>query len=191
MNFIRVFLILIFLTGCVSEIRESESTLIKTLKGINGEPVVPRDANRIYLHPIINNPQWIGLSERLIIKIRESLNMDGRLVINQNEKNSDLRLDISIVRYFVQNIQYGEMRRPVKKRLRIVLSVRLFDLNRGKMIFYESGIQAFKIYSDIIPPIVTKSQVLEQVIEELSGRITSKTITGWYTDRMTLIERGK
>ena len=75
--------------------------------------------------------------------------------------------------------------------MRIITTVQLIDTKRKGTIFFEKGIQSFKIFSDVIPPIETEEYILKIIIDDLAKRIFSKTITGWYTDRMTDIEKGK
>ena len=98
---------------------------------------------------------------------------------------------LSDISYNIQALEYGNLGTPVKKRMRIITTVQLIDTKRKGTIFYEKGIQSFKIFSDVIPPIETEEYILKIIIDDLAKRIFSKTITGWYTDRMTDIEKGK
>lgn len=188
-------LILIFilgtLIGCVSDDNVKDSTISKVIDSINGEPVVPRDANRIIV-PFFNNfTTEFSISEKLTLRVREFLVMDGRLAVVSDNKDADLRLIGKIVRYHNQPIQYGKFGEPIRKRLRIVAMVGLLDLRRDREIFCEREIQSFEIYSDLIPPITSEIQIRDKALDSLARRISITIIKGWYTDLMTPAEKGK
>lgn len=189
--YIHAFILSILLFGCTSFKEGSKSAVVNVLEKINGEPVVPRNANSIYILPFFNSTDNIAIPGKLSINIKKSICMDGRLVVVSEKDKADLKLEGIITAYQIQPIKYGELNRPVMKRMRIIASVKLFDLRLKKIILYEAGIQSFETYSDTIPPIKTKTQILNSVIENLAKRISSKVITGWYTDHMTHIEKGK
>lgn len=185
-------LTLSLLTGCVSEsdIREGGRKMGKVVDEFRGEPVVPRSANRLFIQPL-SDMTGSGLSERLFLKIRDEIGMDGRLGISDDSAVSDLRLDVAVAGFEIQNIEYDPMGFPVRKRMRITCNMRVFDLKKDRVILHESGLQAFRVFSDIKPPIEMQPQALESVLADLAKRIAAKTITGWYTGQMTIIERNK
>ena len=183
--------IVIFAAASCAEMKIERSTLNNILNSIDGDPVVPRSANRIFIKNPANMTGKFGLSARLLRKIIQSISLDGRLGIDEDDTKSDLRLEIVILKYFMQHLEYDDLKRPIKKRMRIIAGARLFDIKKRKTIFLDNTIQSFKVFSDVIPVIQTEDQVADYVLEELAKRITSKTITGWYTEQMTEIERGK
>lgn len=182
--------ILIF-DGCNLDNRRDESAAREVLRNLDGEPVIPRNANKIIIPFFHNYTSKPSISEKLTLKLRRSVNMDGRLAVVSTGRNADLRLVGMIVQYEVQPIQYGNFGEAVRKRLRIIAAVKLFDIKKREEIFYERGIQAFEVYSDLIPPISSEIQVQERVLEKLARRIAFKVVNGWYTDLMTPIEKGK
>ncbi len=178
--------------GCASGGKEGDSTARKFIESFDGEPVVPRAANRIYIAPPIDATGSQDLAEKLLIKVREGLSLDGRLGVDSEELHADLRLEIRITKYLVERIAFDEIGRAVKKRLWITADVKCVRLDRKrKMILYEPGVQAFRVFSDLAMPIEPESQAREYVLDDLAGRITAKTVTGWYTDLLTDIEKRK
>ncbi len=178
------------LASCGS-IQENGGAIRKIIDDFEGEPVVPRGANRIYIAPPANTTGMTELSPRLLDMIRRSLSLDGRLGVDSDDARSDLRLDIRISHYRIEGVRFDELGRAVLKRMRITADVRLINLRRKKQIFYEADIQAFRNFSDLDLPIETEEKIREYVLDDLAKRITAKTVTGWYTDLMTPIERGK
>ncbi len=117
--------------------------------------------------------------------------MDGRLAVVSSPLETDLVLSGKVLSFTLQNLEYNEIGQPVKKRMRITASVKLLDRINMRTVFRDSDVQSFRTYSDILPPVENEFQVLNRVIDELAERIVSQTLTGWYTDKMTNIEKGK
>ncbi|MCP4133958.1 MAG: hypothetical protein GY754_23510 [bacterium] len=161
------------------------------LNKISGEPVVPREANRIFIPPFSNSAREEGFPGKLLLRIKNKINMDGRLTVVNSKTNAHLLLRGGVTGYRVQGVEYDGFRKPVKKRLWVTVSVQLTNLKKGKVIFYERNIQSFKAYSDVVFPIISDSQAEESVLEDMAKRISLKVITGWYTEQMTNIEKGE
>jgi len=180
-----------FFLGCRSYNHNDSSKIINTLKKINGEPVIPRGANRIHILRFSNTTSKADLPERIFMKLKEKISMDGRLAVVAAESDADLLLAGSVTEYFVQNIEFGSFGKPVKKRLRITVTLRLKNLRKNEIIFRKRGLESFKIYSDSAVPVISDMQAYEETVDRLAGRIFSQTVTGWYTDKMTEIEKGR
>lgn len=177
--------------GCAAEIRDDETMAGKIISGFEGEPVVPRTANRLFVMAPVNGTGVDVLTSRLLNRVKAAVSLDGRLGIEPDEARSDLRLEVLITNYMIQNVSFDAIGRAVRKRIWMTADVRLVNLKRKRAIFFEPAIQAFRVYSDLEQPVATEAQVSEYVLDELSRRITSKTVTGWYTGQMTEIEKGK
>ena len=188
-----MFLLLIasLVVSCSSVDTEKRAATGRLLGKINGEPVIPRSANRIIIPYFGNFTGEPFVSDRLTLRLRELISMDGRLAVVSDNNRADLRLNGRVELYHIQPIHYSDAGEPVRKRLRIVAMVELVDLKHGKKIFSEMQVQAFEIFSDVIPPFVPETQVKERVIESLARRVAVKTVSGWYTELMTNIEKGK
>lgn len=182
----------ISLCGCASgqDQNEDKVTFDEVLKDFKGEPVIPREANRIYLTPFNNRSVKRDIDEILMIKIRDAIIRDMRLAVTSDANNTDLVLTGTIQSYTIQMIKFNPIGEPEKKRMRITAVVTLMNSRDGAIIFERTGVQAFKEYSDTVPPILTENQVLLDVINELADRITLQTITGAYTGKMTNVEKG-
>jgi hypothetical protein len=186
-----------FETGCVSwstkdiQAEKKESMLGKVFKSIDGEPVVPREANRIIVTDFWDNTHNPDICEKLSLRIRELINIDGRLAVVSSENDADLRLNGKVILYQIQPLKYNLMGLQIKKRMKIVAVVSLRDNLRKKDIFYDMPVQAFEEYSEIDPPITSEESMRLIVIENLSKRIALQTVTGWYTQLMTPEEKGR
>lgn len=186
-----------FKTGCVSggerdtQLEKKATMLEKVLKSINGEPVVPREANRIIIADFWDNTHNPDLCEKLSLRIRELINVDGRLAVVTSENVADLKLSGKIILYQIQPLKFNLMGLPIKKRMKVVAVVSLRDNLRGKDIFYDMPVQAFEEYSDIEPPVTSEESMRLTVIENLSKRIALQTVSGWYTQLMTPEEKGR
>src|SRR4030042_98272 len=136
MNKLVFFIIMtIVAAGCDSDTRDTEETVRKIIDGFEGEPVVPRNANRLYIVPPVNATGVAELAPRLQNKVREYISLDGRLGVDSDDRNSDLRLEIRISRYIIERMEYDEIGRAVKKRMGITADGRLFNITRKKVIF--------------------------------------------------------
>ncbi len=184
-------LTMIFAAGCTADLRDETTLAGKIISGFEGEPVVPRSANRLFIPQPVNTTGTGELSPKLLYKIKAHISLDGRLGVDADDKNSDLRLEVLITKFMVQNLEFDAIGRAVKKRIWITADVRLVNLRRNSVIFFEADIQSFRVFSDLARPIETAPQVTEYVLDDLAKRITSKTVTGWYTDQMTEIEKRK
>ncbi len=176
---------------CATEIPLQGVEVDRLVENINGEPVVPRQANTLFLQIAENRTGIKGIPERLKIKISELLNIEGRLAVVPDHGRSDLRLDVIFSGYELQVLEYSDMGIPTKKRLRLLADIRLTDLNRDREIISGHQVQAFEEFSDTVFPLKSRMQVEESVIHELARRISLMTIQGWYTERFTEIERNK
>jgi hypothetical protein len=190
MKTVEIFLImLIIASGCSNNMRDAGPTAEKIIDSFNGDPVVPQSANTIFIMQPVNSTGLQILAPRLYDKIKEYISLEGRLGVVPDEMNTDLRLEVRIAQYAIERLRFDAVGRPVQKRMRITADVRLLNLKKKKLIFWEADIQAFRVYSELEQRIETELQARDYVLDELAKRITSKTLTGWYTDRMTIIEK--
>jgi hypothetical protein len=177
--------------GCASNGREDDRTTRKFIESFDGEPVVPRSANRLFIALPVNSTSSPDLAERLFIKVKEGVNLDGRLGVDSDDVHADLRLEVRVTKYLVERLDYDAIGRAVKKRLWITADARLVNMAKKRTIFFEPDIQSFRVFSDLAVPIEPESLARERVLDDLAKRITAKTVTGWYTDLLTDIEQRK
>jgi hypothetical protein len=161
------------------------------LDQLSGETVVPREANTIYLVPFKNATRYSALPDRINSKLGNLIVSDGRLAIHKEMDAADTVLEGKIKSLQTQPLTFNSFGREDKKRLRILVSVRLTDNKKQRVIFDDPEIQAFIEFSETTPPITSEIQATENLIDSLSKRIFSKIISGWYTNEMTNIEKGK
>jgi hypothetical protein len=96
-----------------------------------------------------------------------------------------------VTMYQVQPVRYNDSGEPVTKRMRITASVRLIDLRKGREILRENNVQAFGEFSELVAPVSSEIQTRERVSDMLAKRLAMKIASGWYTELMTGVERGK
>jgi hypothetical protein len=177
-------LIIILIVSCNSINQKSNSNSI--LNNIDGEPVIPRNANKLYI-TLEKNSQLF--SKKLLYIIKQQIRMNGRLALVNHIPKADISLIIKILLYQIQPIKYDNFGHIETARIRIVVSLKLIDLKKKKLILYDPRIEAFKQYSTIIFSNKNNTQILEIVLNELANRIVSKSATGWYTNYLTNIEK--
>lgn len=191
---IPVSVILIFFTmftSCSSNNKKNDPVVKNVLSSFKGEPVVPREANKIHITEFHNLTTQTAISEKLTLKIKEQINLDGRLAVVTESEQADLEVKGILTDYQVQPVKFNGFDKPERKRLRIIASIKLNDLKRNREIFFERGIQAFEEFSEIIPPIASEIQIRDKVLDDLAKRISLQIINGWYTKLMTPVEKGK
>lgn len=184
-------LCLLLFTACSFLKPLKTGTAGAVLKNINGEPVVPRSANKIFVPTFINRTKHVSITEHLTLKLRKHINTGGRLITVSKKSIADLELIGRIDTYELQPIRYNTADEPVLKRLQITVYIWLNDLRSGKMILFKNKVQAFKKFSDRIPPVRSETQVRNSVLEQLSRRIAITASKGWYTELMSRTEKGK
>ena len=181
----------LLLLNCTATDNQKNSSIQEVLKSFKGEPVIPREANKIVLSEFQNITNEPLISYKLIIKLKEQITADRRLAVVSADDPADLLLKGMITDYQIQPVKFDGFDKPIKKRLRIIASVKLFDIKSNKEIFFDRAIQAFEEFSETIPPITTEIQIQDKVLDDLAKRIALKTINGWYTQLMAPVEKGK
>jgi hypothetical protein len=156
---------------------------------INGEPVVPRNAVTITITEFDDATTKFPHTNKLSIKIRKNITLDGRLSVVAEK--GDLELSGRISTFQIQPLSFSSQGIPVKKRILIISNVTLVDTKKNKIIFHNQPIQSFFEFSDQIPPIISDIQAIDESIHKLAERIQVQTINGWYTSVMTPVEKGK
>ncbi len=183
--------LILALVQCAGVPGREPSGAAKLVGVTSGEPVVPRHANTIFVPDFIDTTGRSGIARRLTLKVRDLIGRDGRLAVTPAREGADLLLEGDITGFQIQPIEYGGQGVPLRKRMRIVVSVKLLDLGNGRIIFRDRSVQSFMVYSEIRPPVMSEHQVLDSLLETLAERIRAQTITGWYTEYMSSVEKGK
>ncbi len=189
LNYSILVFIITSLAGCTSTTNSAESPAL--FQGFNGVPVLPQDANRIFIAPIHNNTSFRQGESLLRNRLGRLISREGRLSVIESETGADLLLKIAITSYSVQPLTYDRNGRLDRQRLRITVSSAMNDCQRNRLIFRENGIQAFLEFSEITFPIRTQAQTAEEVVSLLADRLYSKIKSGWYTEHLTDIEKRK
>lgn len=182
---------LVFFTACSTAPGTSGSAASRLVDEINGGPVVPRNANSIFIGEFTDLSGKGDIARRLAMKVKELINRDGRLAVAPGAAGSDLVLSASVTGFQILPVEYGNQGIAVKKRMRLTASIKLLDTTRGRIIFGDSQVQSFTEYSETVPPVMSEYLAVDSVIDKMAERIRAQTITGWHTDYMTPVEKGK
>ncbi len=166
-------------------------TASRLADNINGEPVVPRNANSVYIPEFTDTAGRPDIARRLFTRVKELINRDGRLAAVPDAAAGDLLLTASVTGFQIQPVEFGNQGVPVRKRMLLTASVKLLDVARGRVIFNSSAVQSFREYSEIVPPLMSEFQALDAVIDGMAERIRAQAVTGWYTEYMTPVEKGR
>lgn len=161
------------------------------LDQFSGETVVPRRANTIYIAPLINMTQKAEFTDKIAVKLSSLIVSDGRLAIVKDIGTADTVFEAKIISFEKQTITFNSFGQPDKKRFRIIVSAKFTDSKKQRIIFNDSSIQAFFEFSEITRPITSEIQAAEALTDNISKRLFSKIMSGWYTGEMTDIEKGK
>ncbi len=161
------------------------------LKNIRGEPVIPREANTIHITLDAADARGREAAIKLHQKLVSELTSAGRLSVTEKKIPSDLLAKIQITTYQVQITTYNSFGTPEKKRLLIRALCTLVEKKNSRPVFFLVPIQAFREYSSTVSPIETDTEAEDHVLEDLAGRLVSQIHQGWYTDRMSSIEKGR
>ncbi|MCX8123400.1 MAG: hypothetical protein N3F66_04460 [Spirochaetes bacterium] len=161
------------------------------VNSINGQPVIPYTANKLYISPFINQSGIPGYEEKLKQRITEKIITGGRLAIAPSKDSSDVMLTGVIQSFQVQPIMIDNAGIVKKKRLLIITVIHLINVGTGNYIFRSITVQAFKEFSDIEAPVTPFNIVQDEVEQMLASRIALQVETGWYTSLKTQVEKGK
>jgi hypothetical protein len=156
---------------------------------LTGEDVVPRKANSIYIQARDREKSFCK-RYGLVKLLSERLSSSGRLTVVDSPQGSDVLLEISFVKELLIPLEYNSAGMVIKHQYTVTLGAEMTEQHSGRRIFYDRTIEATIIFSQSIPPILTRYQAGEELAEELAKRLESKVLTGWYTERMTDREKG-
>jgi hypothetical protein len=181
-------LCIIVLLSCTTDEKSAVGTIVHS---INGQPVIPFTANKLYIEPLKNETGIQHYGDIITKRIVEKIVANGRLAIATSEEVSDLKLMGTIQSLQIQPITIDYAGIVKKKRLLIIAVISLVNMHTKTFIFRNITVQAFKEYSDIEAPITPLNIVQDEVEQMLASRITLQVETGWYTALKTDAERGK
>jgi predicted nucleic acid-binding OB-fold protein len=174
------FFIILSMLSC-SSLQETPGQIANVIEKSTGETIIPRNSNNIYIYPFKNKTTRQDLEDKMMMSIRNKISLEGRLALVSDVKSAELSLECIVKKYIIEFIEFRDIGRPVRMRLKIFISAKLYDIKKEKVIFFDQEMQSFKIYSDVLSPVETEDQALEFVINNLTDRIMEKVKTGWDT----------
>lgn len=122
-------IIILNMIAC-SSFQESPSQIADVIDKSTGETVIPRNSNSLYIYPVKNKTTRQDVDDKLMIGIKKKISLEGRLALVSEIKNAELSLECTINNYIIENIEYRDIGRPVRMRLKILISTRLYDLKK-------------------------------------------------------------
>lgn len=156
-----------------------------------GGGIVPVSAKKIFIHTFTQSENNRFNVTELMIRLKKSINTDGRLTVTENADKAEIILAGEITGYTIQPLKFNPQGQAELKRMRITLDLDLYNSVSGEQIFRGRRIEALYEYSDIRPPIETELRASLNLIDKITPRIVSQIFTGWYTKELTPVERGK
>ncbi|MGB4268004.1 MAG: LPS assembly lipoprotein LptE [Spirochaetota bacterium] len=180
--------VLLLILSCSSN---NKAELGNIVSSINGQPVIPYTANKLYIVPFTNQTGIPGYEEKIKQRITEKIITGGRLAIAPQQADSDVTLTGTIQSFQVQPIVIDSAGIIKKKRLLIIAVISLINARTGNYIFRNITVQAFKEFSDIEAPVTPINIVKDDVEQVLASRIALQVETGWYTSLKTEVEKGR
>ncbi len=187
-----ILFITVFIYGCQESLHRSADEKPEFLRQIRSEPVIPRHANTLFIAPVTAPEKHGDAAETLKELLIRELTSQGRLsIINDKKYDTDLQTVIRIYTWQLQVLSFTSTGTPERKRLLVKAICSLYEKNKKSPVFYHVPVQAFIEYSSSTAPVITDSEAENMVLQDLALRIASQIHSGWYTDRMTNIEKGK
>jgi len=185
-----IILVLLSCILCCSTIIPGETD--KTLGSLlRGGDIVPADAAKIFLHNFTSTETLRFDISELMIRLKKQLNRDSRLTVTEKIDEAEIILSGEITGFTIQPLLFNQQGKAELKRMRITLSLSLYNTIRDEMIFHRRVVEALHEYSDITPPIETELRAGLNLIDKITPRIAAQLFTGWYTEELTPHERGK
>lgn len=187
-------LLLIFSCGSTPKKDRGEETdaLSGTLQSIDGEDVIPQKYKEIYVHLFRNQSFKADFVHRLKEKIQDEFRRDGRLIVSDDKNKADLWMYGSIESFLRAPIDYDEFGKPLRIRLALVVSFKLWDPKNPedpvvldtRLIRFDTG------FSSRLPPFESEFSAEERLLEGISRRIVYTSFEGWYTELKDKVELG-
>jgi len=174
---------------CNTIVPGDTDTVRKSL--FRGGDIVPANAAKIFLHTFTSTEAVNFNISELMIRLKKSLDRDSRLNVTENIDEAEMILTGEITGYTIQPLIFNPQGKAELKRMRITLSLNLYNSTTGEDVFRRRVVEALHEYSDINPPIETELRAGLNLIDKITPRIVSQLFTGWYTEELTPLERGK
>jgi len=180
------FILLLFLplAGCQGlQLSEESQSLFRSL---DGQQTIPADADSFAIETLSGFEG--GAGHLFLSRVQYYLTVDGRLA-EVRPGGEDLLLSLSFIEQPEQVVTYSRSGEPLQKRAYLGVRLSLYDQRRGVYIFRDELITAFKLYSEIEPPIQNSFTVRRDLEEELAKRVALKVQSGWFTELQQPVER--
>jgi len=180
-NILFILMVLPVLLISCSSLQEAPSQIANVIEKSSGETIIPRNANSLFIYPVKNKTSRQDIEDKMMRGIKNKISLEGRVALVVDIRSAELSLECIINNYIIEAIEFRDIGRPVRMRLKIFISAKLYDRKRDKVIFFDPEMQSYKIFSDVLTPVETEEQALDFVIDNLTNRIMEKTRTGWDT----------
>ncbi|MDH5718131.1 MAG: LPS assembly lipoprotein LptE [Spirochaetia bacterium] len=162
------------------------------LEFIDGEEIITQNYKTIYVYNFANSTYHAHLTERLKEKIRNELNLDGRLKVIDNKKEADLLLLGNIEQYKHIPSYFDNFGQP--KRFLMTIQTRIWVRINPKidnaMLLEKRYVRYDTSYSILDSAHETEYTAIERLLDTLAQRITLTVFEGWHTRLKTDKELG-
>lgn len=139
---------------------------------------IPTNVNDVYLAPVDNRSNEVGLANIITDQSTQQLLADGRVDLVEREK-ADVVVRSVVTSYQRIPLIYNDQDIVQQYKVRIEMAIRLEDAETGEVLNQFDDIFRETTYSDVNPPIETEQVAQERVVRKLARDIVTTVVEGW------------
>jgi len=149
--------------------------------GYQSKPLIlPPHIRTIAVRPVVNKTQFIGLEEKLTLRVSEEFLRDGRLPLINNENQADGVVVGEIVRYIREPISYDSNHVVEEFKLWVVINLRFIDRINKAVAWEEPRLEhTYRYFVETRPGGITEEEARLQLWDLFARDIVKRTIEGF------------
>lgn len=142
--------------------------------------ILPQHIKKISVRPFTNSTTQYGLEEKLTLNVINEFVRDGRLMLVNNEQESDGVVVGEISRYILQPLTYDANMVTQQYKMWVLVNVSFVDRISNVTLWTEPNLEGVQIFYDISQPGgKTEDEARVAVWENLSRDIVKRTMEGF------------
>ena len=151
-------------------------------ENIEGGKLIHDSASRLFIKPLSGKESNPDFNDELYRRLKNTINLDGRLAVVGTEPESDLVLGLVVVSYSEQDIRFDSAGRAVTRRISLTLAVTLTETVSGREKVRAKETDSFIVF-DTEKSVI--SETYRDLAEKTSGKVLSIILTGWDSNKST------
>lgn len=176
-RFITLFVIAFF-SACSSG-GEVNSVISQTFKG---DRLLHEGVNRIYIDKIYDGNISDAVKDIFKSSLGTRINLSKKLAVVDSPEKSDLILKVMLTGFSSEPVKFNSLGTIEEKKLRIDSFIWLISPLTGEEQLRKKRVVSEQFYSEVNPPVMSEYRAISLLTDQLSDRIVSVIITGWYPD---------